>query len=161
AERQHRQPALRRGGEHAIDVLQSQAAVVECTLHALRHQVDHREPVGHVTKVGFGDPNDRGAGALEDPHHTSSAGTNTGQGGSSPPGRCTRKRTRWPIFTCIGSMSSTRLISRKPSSQSMSATLKGAPWVGCTTVVACTVPLPLLTRHSKLALPVNGQSRRG
>ena len=63
--------------------------------------------------------------------------------------------------TCSGAMSSTRLIRRKPSSQSTSATLKGLPSAGCTTVVAWTVPSPLLTRHSSRSLPVNGQSTRG
>ena len=100
-----------------------QAAVVERALDALRHQVDDGHAVRHLAEIGFRDADDRRAAALQAVHHLASAGTNTGQGGSSPPGRCTRKRTRWPIFTCIGSMSSTRLIRRKPSSQSISATL--------------------------------------
>ena len=44
-------------------------------------------------------------------------------GGSSPSAWCSRKRTRMPILVAIGSMPSTRLISRKPSSQSINATL--------------------------------------
>ena len=44
---------------------------------------------------------------------------------------------------------------------SISATLYGSPFCGCTTVVAYTVPSPLLTRHSSLSLPVNGQITRG
>src|SRR5262245_29669043 len=105
-------------------------------MHALRHQVDDGHTLGDMAEIGFGDPDDRRAAALEPVHHTPSAGTNTGYGSSSPPGRCTRKRTRWPILTLSGAMSSTRLIRRKPSSQSISATLKGAPSPGCTTVVA-------------------------
>ena len=51
------------------------------------------------------------------------AGTKTGWDGSSPPGRWTRNLTRMPMRTTSGGKSSTRLISRKPSSQSISATL--------------------------------------
>ena len=54
------------------------------------------------------------AASLEGVHHVPSTGTKTGCSGSSPPGRCTRKRTRCPMRTCSGAMSSTRLIRRKP-----------------------------------------------
>ena len=66
-----------------------------------------------------------------------------------------------PIRTSSGAMSSTRLIMRKPSSMSISATLYGVPCCGYTTVVACTVPIPLLIRQSPISLPVNGQITRG
>ena len=56
-----------------------------------------------------------------------------------------------PIFTAIGSMSSTRLIRRKPSSQSISATLNVRPSAECTTVVA----LPEATRDGNLLVGKN------
>src|SRR5262249_58901098 len=159
-ERQHREASLGGGAEQAVHVLERGAAVGERTKRALRHQVDRRHFLGDLAEIGFRRADNGGAATLE-PAHRLSSRTNTGQGGSSPPRRCTRKRTRMPIFTSLGGMSSTRLISRKPSSQSISATLNGAPSCGCTTVVACTVPAPLLTRHSSRSLPVNGQRTRG
>jgi hypothetical protein len=50
---------------------------------------------------------------------------------------------------------------RKPSSTSINATLYGAVSRVCTTVVACTVPSPWLTRHSRFVLPDTGAITRG
>src|SRR5262249_6366852 len=152
--RQHRQPALGRRRKQAVHILESEPAIVQRPLGALRHQVADGHAFGYLTDIGFCNADDGGAAAFQPLHHAPSARTNTGQGASPPPGRCTRKRTRWPILTSSGAISSTRLIRRKPSSQSISATLKGAPSAGCTTVVAYTVPSPLLTRHSSRSLPV-------
>ena len=68
AQRQHRQPALRRGAEHAVDILERQAAILERPLDALCHQVDDGESVGHVAQIGFGDADDRRAAALQAVH---------------------------------------------------------------------------------------------
>src|SRR5262249_23471536 len=118
-----------------VDVFQAQAAIVERAPRALRHQVGDGHAVGHLAKIRFRHADDRGATPLEPVHHAPSTGVNTGKGSSSL-GLWTRKRTRCPMRTSSGAMSSTRLIRRNPSSQSISATLKGLPSAGCTTVVA-------------------------
>ena len=78
-----------------------EARVGQCARNALRAQVHRAHAVGDLTEIGFGDPDDRRAGALQVFHHAAS-GVNTGMGSSSPPGLCTRNCTRMPIFTCIG-----------------------------------------------------------
>src|SRR6185436_7645116 len=118
----------------AVDVLQRQSAIGERTLCALRHEIHRAHAVGDLTEIALGHTHDRSSAALQAVHHVAS-GVNTGIGSFSPPGLCTRNLTRMPIFTASGATSSTRLISRKPSSQSISATLYGCPSAGCTTVV--------------------------
>ena len=71
----------------AVDVRELQPAVIERPVHALRHQVDDGQALRHMAQIGFGDADDRRAAALQAFHHTPSAGTNTGYGSSSPPGR--------------------------------------------------------------------------
>ena len=77
-ERQDRQAALRRGREQPVDVLQLQAAIVERAPDALRHQIEDGDTLGHLAEVGFRDPDDRRAAALEPFHHAPSAGAKTG-----------------------------------------------------------------------------------
>ena len=77
-EPQHRQPALRGGREQAVDILEAQTAVVERTLGPLRHQVDEGEAFRHLAEIGFGNPDNRRAAAVEPLHHAASTGTNTG-----------------------------------------------------------------------------------
>src|SRR5207302_10875520 len=110
-----RQPTLGGGAEQSVDVLERKPAIFKRAGRALRHQVDRRHPVRHVAEIGLGRADDRRAAARKPGHHAASAGTNTAQGGSSPPGRWTRKRTRRPIATLSGPMSSTRLLKRNPS----------------------------------------------
>src|SRR5215813_9033666 len=113
-----------------------QTAIRQSPLDALRHQIDRTHFLGDGAEIGFCNADDRGRAAPQALHQPVSAGTNTGYGGSSPAGRWTRNLTRMPILTASGAMPSTRLISLKPSSQSMRAILYGAPSRGWVTVVA-------------------------
>ena len=77
-QRQHRQTALGGGGEQAVDILQTEPAIVERPLGALRHQVDDGKAVCHLAEIGFRNPDDGCAAPFEPSHHAPSAGTKTG-----------------------------------------------------------------------------------
>ena len=77
-QRQHRQPALSSGREQAVDILQTEPAIVERTLGALRHQVDDGKAICHLAEIGFRNADDGRAAPFEPFHHAPSAGTKTG-----------------------------------------------------------------------------------
>ena len=79
AEVERRGARLRRGADQAVDILQSEAAIVEGAGDALRHQVDDVEAGTHLTEIGFRGADDRRAAALQLAHGAPpSAGTKTG-----------------------------------------------------------------------------------
>src|ERR1035437_5418347 len=160
--RQRRQAYLRGRAENSVDVGELEPAIVERAHRGLRHHVDRAGMRRHLAEIGLGGADDCNTTAFEAAHFAPPTGTNTGNGGClSSPG-LNRTLTRMPILTCIGSMSSTRLIMRNPSSMSISTTLCGGLSLATlTTVVECTVPRPLETRHSRLVLPVLGATTRG
>ena len=60
--------ALRRRAEKAVDIAQSETAIGERPLDALRHQIDRAHLRGDRAQIGFGDADDRGGAALQPVH---------------------------------------------------------------------------------------------
>ena len=61
--------ALRRPAQQPVDVAQSETAIGQCPLNALRHQVDRAHLLGDGAEIGFGDADDCGGAALQPVHY--------------------------------------------------------------------------------------------